>query len=361
MKKQLLTLFALGMTFCAATDAAKNAGPEITPQEKTQMLTEADDLIDEIPEGSQDRQADAVLHALQGSTEELQQLRQSRDVAVETSDAVTVREICPLDGAARGINMRLYAPKSAEGKQIPLLVYFHGGGWTWGNLNSCGAFCNALAATGNIGVLAVDYSLAPENPFPRGLSDCISAVEYAFSNCADLFTSPELISVGGDGCGGNLALATALYFGENKTEGCHIRSLALFCPVVSVENDNSGSWKKYSRGYGLDRRLMEALIKAYDDGGKAPEMLGNISKEILKSPGKASGDMLGKFPPVLIISAERDILIDQGTDFAGRLKESAVKVERQVFPGAIHMFITSPGQPTAFQKAVTLTSDFLKK
>lgn len=358
MKNIWFTGLLLGLSFTGV--CGKNqVDVTIIPQEKIQMLNEADDFIDAIPEGQQDRQADAVLHALQGSSIELQQVRQSRDAAPKYSGGVEVKEICPLSGDARGVNMRLYRPKESEGKELPLLIYFHGGGWTFGSLNSCASFCDALASSGKVEVLSVDYSLAPESPFPRGLSDCIAATEYAFANSSELGTSPALISLGGDSSGGNLALATALYFAENNTEN-EIRSLALYYPVVSLENENAGSWKEYSRGYGLDKRLMEAFIKAYDDKGKASEMLGEISKNVLKSPAGASTELLAKLPPMMLITAERDILADQCGAFAQKAKGAGVDIQSVQFPGAVHLFITVPGQPTAFKKAVSLTADYLK-
>lgn len=333
----------------------------ITQEEESRMLNEADDFIDAIPEGLQDMQADAVLHALQGSQAELERVRNSRNAAHECSAGVAVKDIVALEGVARGIPMRLYQPENASGEELPILIYLHGGGWTFGSLNSCAAFCDALASEGNVNVLAVDYSLAPENPFPRALSDCVSVVEYASENARELGSAPGLISIGGDSSGGNLALAAALYFTENKIPGDSLRSIVLYYPVVNVENENVGSWKKYSRGYGLDRRLMDAFIQAYDDKGRSPDSIGNLPKHALISPAKATVEQLAALPPMLMISAERDILCDQGADFANKIKAARGSVKRVEFPGAVHLFITVNGQPTAFRKAVALTSDFLQK
>ena len=355
MKKLILTGLILGMgvlPFYGKKDVRIN----LTEDDKVKMLNEADDFIDEIPEGQPDRQADAILHALQGSGAELDAVRQSRNLTPQYSANVEVKDITPTEGSARGIAMRLYRPKSANGKQLPLLLYFHGGGWCFGSLNSCAAYCNALASEGNVAVLAVDYSLAPENPFPGGLSDCIAATEYAFGNSAELGTSPALISLGGDSAGGNLALATSMYFSTNKPKD-KIRSLVLYYPVVDIKNENAGSWKEFSRGYGLDRRLMDSFILGYDDKGKAADEIGNISKEVLKSPIKGDEELLKKLPPILMVSAGRDILVDQGRAFA----EKVGGVERVEFPGAVHLFITVPGQETAFRNAVEITGSFLSE
>lgn len=357
IKKVLLTWLLAAMPIVLISGNDRKIY-ELTQQEKMQLLNEADDFIDDIPEGYQDRQADAVLHALQGSGLELQSVRGSRDVTIEYSQGVEIKDITPIDGVARGVTMRLYKPKKTEEYPIPLLIYMHGGGWTFGSLNSCANFCDKLVSIGNVSVLAIDYSLAPENPFPRGLSDCISAVEYAFVNAAELGTTCDLISLGGDSSGGNLALATALYWIANKKSD-EIRSLILFYPVVTVINDNAGSWKKYSRGYGLDRRLMEAFIRAYDDNGKADDTISDLPNEALISPIKASKELLELLPPTLMIAAERDILFDQGKEFYEKVKETGNSINWVEFPGSVHLFITVPGQPTAFNKAVTMTDDFL--
>ncbi|MBD5357076.1 MAG: alpha/beta hydrolase [Bacteroides sp.] len=357
MKRILLAGLLLTVSM-GVTSGKGNKICELTKQEKTQLLNEADDFIDELPDGLQDRQADAVLHAMQGAAFELQEVRQSRDKSFTYSDNIKITDICPIDGMARGINMRLYQPKVNNDK-LPLLIYLHGGGWTFGSLNSCAAFCDALTSSGNIAVLAVDYSLAPENPFPRGLSDCIAVVEYVFANTDKLGTSPTLISLGGDSSGGNLALATSIYMIGTQKSDKELKSLILYYPVVNINNENTGSWRQYSRGYGLDRRLMDAFSSAYDDNGRSPEQIGNISKDVLKSPLSAPEDILAKLPPILMIAAERDILADQGKAFTEKVKKTGNSIERIEFPGSVHLFITVPGQPTAFNKAVALTADFL--
>ncbi len=331
----------------------------ITEQEKIRMLNEADDYIDEIPEGQADRQADAVLHALHGSGAELQAIRESISKGIESSGKVDIRDITPSGGIARGLDMRLYQSKYHEKYAVPLLIYIHGGGWTFGNVDCGQAFCEAVSATGQVEVLAIDYSLAPENPFPQGLYDCVAAVEYVFENAEELGTSVGMVSLGGEGAGGNLALATALSLSENTEIKGSVKSLLLYNPIVDMENGNSGSWKRYSRGYGFDRRLMDAFIMAYDDKGKAPVSFGSFEKRVFKSPLKATDEQLGKLPPILMISSDRDILFDQGKEFAAKVERSDVRVDRIEFPGAVHSFISQPGQNTAFDKAVALTVSFL--
>ena len=240
--------------------------------------------------------------------------------------------------------MRLYEIEN-DTTTLPLLIYLHGGGWTFGSINSCSRFCDAIAASGAARVLAIDYSLAPESPFPAALNDCTAALEYAHTNAAILKTTPALISIGGDSAGGNLAVAAAL-----KCGCLPVRSLILFYPVTKAYADDSESWNKYGHGYGLDADLMAEFNKAYTIGTSPHNPLISISS--------AKTENLAKLPPTLLVGAGRDILRDQGKEFADRLPGIVRRVE---FPGAVHLFITVPGQPTAFKKAVELSINCLSK
>lgn len=311
------------------------------------MLAEADDFIDLISDGRQDHQADAVLHAVGGSGRELEAVRKSRRLAVPRAEGLTVREIAASPETG-GVPLRLYLPAETAGKPIPTLVYLHGGGWCFGSVESCGAFCTMLSSSGKAAVLAVDYSLAPENPFPKALGECSGVLDYAVAHAGEWGSAPDLVSVGGDSAGGNLALASVLARGKEKPP---VRSLVLFYPVVKAWADKSDSWKKWNRGYGLDSRLMEAFNSAY--AGKTDP------KDKLISPATASGQELGSLPPMLIVSAERDILLDQAREMATAVNSNGGNASHVVFPGAVHLFITVDGQPTARNKAADTTLRFL--
>lgn len=330
--------------------------------ESEAMLREADDFLDAMPDGLQDRQRDAINHALHGMGGELAAIRESRNVEYKVSEKVVTKDIIG-DGAARGIKMRLYVPKkyadetsgkglTKKGEGIPLLVYYHGGGWTIGSINSCAKFCDALASGGDVMVLAVDYSLSPEKTYPTPLYDCVASLEFAFGKAQEWGADADRISVGGDSAGGNLALATVLYrqMQGDKTEG-DVKSMVLFYPVTKGFADKSESWRKYRRGYGLDGRLMEAFCESYLGGGDA--------KDLLVSPGLAPDERIEKLPPMLIINAERDILADQGAEFFEKVKNKKDGSRRIVFDGAVHLFVTKDGQATAFRKAVALADEFL--
>lgn len=300
------------------------------------MRAEADTFLAHLPSELQHRQAIAIREAIGGDCRSLQLVRQSRNSSQLIDEKVRVRMLTP--------TLRLYEPKGTETEKLPLLIYLHGGGWTFGSLNSCGRYCNAMAARGGIRILAVDYRLAPEHPFPTGVNDCINAVEYCLSHADELNIIPSQISIGGDSSGGNLALAVSL------SEQCKrkIYSLVLFYPVTKAFNDGSDSWQEYGTGYGLDAELMDAFNQAYSI--KADPKVEQISI------GICTEDKLTNLPPTLLIAAGRDILRDQGEELT---KKSKGRINRVEFKEAAHLFITVPGQDTAFNAAVDLSHRFL--
>lgn len=338
--------------FLSGMPASSSKSYNFTESEIHALLNEADDFIDAIPEGAQDRKCDAVLHAMRGQTGELKALRDSKETSPNLSSEVERTEITG-DGVM-GLRMRLYRPLNRDGERLPLLVYFHGGGWSEGGINSCSTFCDALASKGSVIVLAMDYSLAPENPWPQGLKDCVAGFEYAVKHAEEWGSMPELVSLGGDDAGGNLALASQLYMLEENKTMVKARSLVLVYPIIKAYNDRSESWRKYSRGYGLDSRLMEAFNDSYMGENKE-----ELRKNSLISPADAPSAKLKELPPVLLVAAERDILSDQGEEFDDMIRNLGVKSERVELSGAVHGFITEKGQPTAFLKSVGLISDFL--
>ena len=297
--------------------------------EQCLMRIQADKFLRNMPAGLQHKQTLAITRAMDGDNKELMAVRNSRNAPPKYSDHVETRMITPA--------MRLYEPKGSQGQRLPALLYLHGGGWTFGSINSCGKFCDALAASGEMRVIALDYRLAPEHPYPEGLNDCTAAVNYIIAHAAELHIDASHITIGGDSSGGNLALATAL------SESCRgkIESLLLFYPVTMAFDDGSESWKKYGKGFGLDAEIMEAFNRAYTINAD------NRSPAI--SVGLCSDEELNMLPRTLLIAAERDILRDQGLNLSRRM---GGKIRRIEYKGAVHLFITVPGQDRAFDRAV---------
>lgn len=297
--------------------------------EQCLMRIQADEFLRNMPSDLQHKQTMAILKAIDGDNKELMAVRNSRNTQPKYSDDVKTKMITP--------TMRLYEPKGSQVQRLPVLLYLHGGGWTFGSINSCGRFCDAMAASGKMRVIALDYRLAPEHPYPEGLNDCITAVNYIIDHAAELHIDANHITIGGDSSGGNLALATAL------SETCRgkIESLLLFYPVTKAFDDGSESWQQYGKGFGLDAEIMEAFNRAYTINAD------NRCSAI--SVGLCSDEELNMLPRTLLIAAERDILRDQGVALAERMRG---KIQRIEYQGTVHLFITVPGQDMAFDRAV---------
>lgn len=310
---------------------------------------EADTFLETFPKGLQKLQCEAIQKACRGDGSALQAIRTSRNRPTPLNENVEITEISP--------TLRLYRPIQRGLHPLPLLIYLHGGGWTFGSIQSCARFCSELTATGEIMVLAVDYRLAPEFPYPDGLNDCLAAWEWARKQAREWGCDPELISMGGDSAGGNLALATVLRLGAGKQPLPH--SIVLFYPVVSAWNDRSSSWQNYQKGAGLDGPLMEAFNAAYCQGIDHA-IREEAHRNPFISPSVAPDSLLRAMPRTLLVAAERDILCDQGKSFYNRLKTLDVEIERREIPGSVHLFITVPGQERAFRQSIEWTRRFLQ-
>ncbi len=298
------------------------------------MLKEADAFRHGLGVNAAKQQEDALAKAIEGNPADYERVRKGRSVFTPLPDGVQTRRLTP--------DLLLYEPDGREMEELPLLIYFHGGGWCQGSLGSCSAYCAAMAAGEGVRVVAVEYRLAPEHPFPAGLNDCLAAFDTIYQLRKQLRVSR--LAVGGDSSGGNLALVVAL-----KRSGM-ISRVVTFYPVTRARVDNSVSWNAYSEGYGLNGRMMELFNLAYRGTLEASHPDIDVAD--------LSSDSLAMLPPVLMISAGRDILLDQGRQFVEKC--SPEKIRHVVFNSAVHLFITVKGQPTAFRKAVRLSGDFLR-
>lgn len=320
------------LTFAFAAVLILNAFAEkltVSAAEQKQMLEEAENWIDDMPAGLQDRLSDAVSHAMHGFNSEIEYFRNISDTTGIRSYPVAVENIT---GGERGdIPMRLYYTNKEAGQ--PLLIYFHGGGWSVGSLDTSDKFCRALASEGKIKVISVSYPLAPENPYPAALDKCMEAVKFIADKGEQYNFLSDKISLGGDGSGGNLALAS--YSGlQDKLK---VKSIVLYYPLLKTSGElNQETKREFGRGFGFDSRVWTAFSEAYK------------GEELSELPD---------LPPTLLITAGRDIIIDEEKGFSSKYSN----VSYIEFEGALHGFITDGHQPSAFKKAVELTNNFLSE
>jgi acetyl esterase len=247
-------------------------------------------------------------------------------------------------GAAGEIAARLYTPAGAANPS-GLLVYFHGGGFVIGDLETHDGHCRRLAAGSGCRVMAVDYGLAPEHPFPEGHDDALAATKWAFDHAAELGADPAKIAVGGDSAGGNLAASISLdLVGDPK------RKLAfqlLLYPGIWPDAETQS--RKDLDGPVLTREALdwfEKLLAAVGHPHAHRAMLG-------------ARDLTGA-PPALVVTAGFDPLQDEGRDYAERLRAAGVKATLTHYPTLVHDFYIMGDVSPAVPKAAAETAAALK-
>jgi len=227
-------------------------------------------------------------------------------------------------GPAGDIAVRLYAPAAGT---LPLITFFHGGGFVICNIAVYDDFCKFLALASGCTVASVEYRLAPEAPFPAPLEDCYAALKWlvARGHAFDLDTTR--VAVAGDSAGGNLAAATALLASER--EGPKLRYQALFYPCLDP-GCTSVSARELGEGYLLRRATMLWFWKHYLQGA---------SPSPLAAPLQAN---LSGLPAATLVTAEFDPLRDEGEAYADRLRSAGVEVIARRYLGVIHGFASMP-------------------
>lgn len=238
-----------------------------------------------------------------------------------------------IPGPAGVIPVRVYTPLAQPG--LPMLVYYHGGGWVMGDLDTHDTGCRRLARASGALVVSVDYRLAPEHKFPAAAEDAIAALEWVAANGESLGGDPRRLAVGGDSAGGNLA-AVATQWARNN-DGPKLSAQLLIYPVTNHDFDLP-SFAQYAEGFPLTLAGMRWFWDHYLTG---PEDAGNP----LASPFRA--ESLAGLPPALVVIAGNDVLRDDGMAYAGRLREAGVSTEIAHYDDMIHVFFTLNVVPRA--------------
>jgi acetyl esterase len=230
-----------------------------------------------------------------------------------------------IPGVAGALPVRIYR---AEGTATPspAVVFFHGGGWVIGDLESHDNFCRALANRTQVVVVAVDYRLAPEHRYPAAAEDCYAAARWVAEHGAEIGVDGARIAVAGDSAGGNLSAAVALMARDRG--GPILRHQVLVYPVAD-HDFGTPSYRDNATGYLLTRDDMQWFWRHYvpDEAQR---------NEPYASPLRA--EKLGGLPPATVITAEYDPLRDEGEAYARRLAAAAVPVTQRRFDGMIHGF-----------------------
>lgn len=222
--------------------------------------------------------------------------------------------------------VRIYTPRASAGA-LPLLVFFHGGGFVVGGLETHDLTCRHISLKADCIVMAVDYRLAPEHKFPAAPNDALAAVRWAGEHAAQIGADGSRIAVGGDSAGGNLAAVTALRVRDEG--GPKLSGQLLIYPMTDYPKPGTASLLEYGEGYFLSRG---ALLWFYEQYLNSETDAGHV----FCSPLKAK-DLRG-LPPALVITAEYDPLRDEGEAYAARLRRDGVATESHRYDGMIHGF-----------------------
>ena len=251
------------------------------------------------------------------------------------------------------VKVRLYTPDDA--KTHGALVYFHGGAFFLGSLNTHDHVAREIARATCCVVVAIDYRLAPENAFPAGLDDCYAVVKWVQKNGADpidgIGWDGEILAVAGDSSGGNYAAAVS---GMALDDGLHsITHQVLYYPSLDLDFDMEryASLKSNAVGYGLETAMLAPFNAFYIDSGADPA-------SPLVSPIKRQ--KLTGLPPALIVTAQYDPLRDEGERYGKRLAEAGVVVKTHRYEGAGHGFVQHFSWLPEFHGVYEETAQFLR-
>ncbi len=248
-------------------------------------------------------------------------------------DVPEMAEVRNLDmpGPGSSIPVRFYRSHATSTSVAPVLVFFHGGGWVVGDLDTHDIQCRQIANAGACAVVSVDYRLAPEHNFPAAADDCIAATYWVASNAAQLGIDAAKMAVGGDSAGGNLAAVSALHAAANG--GPALRGQVLIYPSTDMRLGYE-SYDRVGEGFTLTKKSMEWFRDHY------------LADETQTNDWRASpllADNLAQSPPALVLTAGLDPLCDEGEAYAQALKDAGVDVEFTCYSGQMHGFVGATG------------------
>ncbi|QBD80691.1 alpha/beta hydrolase [Ktedonosporobacter rubrisoli] len=263
----------------------------------------------------------------------LEAMRQAMDEVDEMGGetgqlaSVTDRTI-PLPGA--DLPLRLYTPLG-EGP-FPILLFIHGGCWIAGSIAGYDKFCRHLAVESGCLVASVGYRLAPEQPFPAGLEDCYAAAVWLTEHAASLQGDATRLAIGGDSSGGNLATVVTMLARERQ--GPKFRYQVLLQPITDYYRPGTASYEEFAEGYVSSKELYALAWRLY---------VPDEAKAIAPYASPLRAENLADLPPALIVTAEYDMLRDEGESYARCLQEAGVPVVLKRYDGMIHPFMRLAG------------------
>jgi acetyl esterase len=244
-----------------------------------------------------------------------------------------------IPGHTGPIPIRVYTPYDATGEPLPCVIFFHGGGWVGGDLDSHDALCRLLCNASRARLVAVDYRLAPEHPFPAAVEDALHATHWIAQHANRLGIDPMRIAVAGDSAGGNLA---AIVAHNARDTGRMLKLQLLIYPVTDTRTDTA-SYADNAEGYALERTGMEWFFEQYLPD---PTQRTHPHVAVLHAPD------LRRLAPALILTAGYDPLRDDGRAYATALRQAGNHVTLQEHDTLIHGFAVMLGVSDVSRRAV---------
>ncbi|HYG00516.1 MAG TPA: alpha/beta hydrolase [Candidatus Saccharimonadales bacterium] len=292
-------------------------------------------------------EARAVLSGLQSS------------YSVDIPDSKVQNQTIPVGTNNETIAIHIVRPAdTSENQVLPVVIYFHGGGWVLGGFDTHERLIKELATNANVSVVYVNYTRSPEAKYPVALEEAYAATKWVAENSQSIYVNSSKLAVAGDSAGGNMATAVAMLAKERG--GPAISFQALFYPVTDY-NFNTTSYEQFQEGYFLTRDAMKWFWNNYIDNQTT-----NI-RDPLVSPLQASVKQLQGLPPTLVITGENDVLRDEGEAYAHKLMEAGVPVASIRYLGTIHDFMmlnvlaNTPASEEAVSQAASIIHEVLYK
>jgi acetyl esterase len=271
---------------------------------------------------------------------------------IDPAIAVGVTDVS-IPGPAGAIRARHYVPVNKQGT-APLLVFFHGGGFAIGGIDTHDGLCRLICRDAGVHVLSIDYRLAPEHKAPAAVVDCYAAYKWALDHAAELGADPERVAVGGDSAGGNLA---AVVSQAARTDGVRLPALQFLLYPVTQFGAETRSMTLFAEGFFLTKQDMDFFQEVYLSGASVDRTDPQVS------PLRAN-DLSG-LPPALLVTGGFDPLRDEGNQYAEALAAAGVCVDHRQFGSLVHGFANffplGGGSATAMAEIVSAVRAHLSR